>query len=156
MHFWSNHRTALSRLVSMVAVLGACVRTEAPPGIHVVAGDYAFQSPEAARPGPTVFTLENRGAKDHEMFIGLLRPEATAPQILAAHRKGLGFRQLPDVHLDGAASAALFAAPGTTSAARVTLDLLRGRSYVLFCQLRDSIGAPQHAALGMFRVLRID
>ena len=103
-----------------------------------------------------MFTLENRGAKDHELFIGLLRPGATASQVAAAHQQGIGFRQLPKIYLDGAASVALIASPGTTSPARVTLDLLPGRSYVLFCQLRDSVGAPQHAALGMFRVLRVN
>ena len=90
------------------------------------------------------------------MFIGLLKPGTTSAQILAAHQQGIGFRQLPTVYLDGDASVALFASPGKTSPARVTLDLLGGRSYVIFCQLRDSLGTPQHAALGMFRLLRIE
>ena len=150
-----HHRAQYSILLMAGAVLGACTPTDEPPHISVVANDYAFLSPDAAGPGPTVFTLENRGAKDHELFIGLLRPEATAAQIVAAHQQGIPFRQLPQVYLDGAASVAIIAAPGTTSPARVTLDLLPGRSYVLFCQLRDSVGTPQHAALGMFRILRV-
>ena len=106
------------------------------------------------RAGPVTFTFENRGAKQHELFIGLLRSGATPAQIMDAHQKGIGFRQLPSVYLDGEPSAALFAWPAKTSSARVTLDLVRGRTYVLFCQLRDSIGLPQHAALGMVRLLR--
>ncbi|HEV8260271.1 MAG TPA: hypothetical protein VGQ19_05875 [Burkholderiales bacterium] len=153
MYSWSGHR---AQLAILFASFGACKRAEQPVAIDVVANDYAFTSPDSTPSGPTVFTLANRGTKDHELFIGLLRPEATAAQIAAAHQQGIGFRQLPKIYLDGAASVALIAAPGTTSPARVTLNLLPGRSYVLFCQLRDSVGAPQHAALGMFRLLRVN
>ena len=156
MHAWSSRRARFAILFTASATFGACTGTEQPVAVNVVATDYAFVSPDSTRSGPTVFTLANRGAKDHELFIGLLRPGATASQIAAAHQQGVGFRQLPKIYLDGAASVALIASPGTTSPARVTLDLLPGRSYVLFCQLRDSVGAPQHAALGMFRLLRVN
>jgi len=142
-------------LITAILVVSAC--TAAPPAtVHVIANDYAFTTPEEVRAGPVTFTLENRGAKLHELFIGLLRPGTTVAQITDAHQKGIGFRQLPDVYLDGEPGVALMAWPGKTSPARVTLDLARGRSYILFCQLRDSIGSPQHAALGMFRLLRVD
>jgi hypothetical protein len=150
---WSSRR---AQLAILFASFGACKGAEQPFAIDVVANEYAFVSPDSTRSGPTVFALANRGAKDHELFIGLLRPGATTSQIAAAHQQGVGFRQLPKIYLDGAASVALIASPGTTSPARVTLDLLPGRSYVLFCQLRDSVGAPQHAALGMFRLLRVN
>jgi hypothetical protein len=144
------------RLPLVAAFLIAGVWHAAPRVIHVIASDYSLTGPESVRPGATTFTLENRGAKFHEMFIGLLRPGAGAAEIVAAHKQGVGFRLLSQFYLDGDADAALMAAPGKTSAARITVDLLRGRSYVLFCQLRDSVGALQHAALGMFRILRVE
>jgi len=130
--------------------------TAKPVSINVVARDYAFTAPDSTRSGPTVFTLNNQGTKDHELFIGLLRPGATPAQITAAHQQGIPFRQLSKAYLDEPVGVALIAAPRTASPARVTLDLLPGRSYVLFCQLRDSLGAPQHAAMGMFHVLRVN
>lgn len=147
----------LRQSVVIALLIGtACAVPPAPRAIHVVANDYAFATPETTPAGPTTFTLENRGAKFHEMFIGLLKPGATAAQIAATHQQGIGFRQLPGEYLEGDVTVALFASPGAVSPARVTVDLLGGRSYVVFCQLRDSLGAPQHAALGMFRVLRVE
>lgn len=142
-------------LVAAAITLSGCAKATPQAAVHVLAHDYAFTAPEVLAPGPVTFTLENRGTKIHELFFGLLRPETTPSQINEAHQKGIGFRQLSEVYLDGQPSVALFAWPGETSPARVTLDLQAGRSYVLFCQLRDSIGAPQHAALGMFRLVRV-
>ena len=137
------------------ALLGACTRPAPSGTIAVIAHDYAFSSPETAPPGPAVFTLENQGAHYHELFIGLLRRGQTASDVLAAHRQGIPFRQLSKYYLDGEAGVVLLASPGTKSPARATLDLLPDRAYVLFCQLRDSLGLPQHAALGMFRILQV-
>jgi hypothetical protein len=127
-----------------------------PRAIHLVASEYSFVAPETTPPGPTTFTLENRGTKFHEVLIGLLRPGAGAAEIVATHKLGVPFRQLSQHYLEGDASAALFAGPGQTSPASVTIDLKSGRSYVLVCQLRDSVGAVQHAAMGMFRVVRVE
>jgi hypothetical protein len=134
---------------------GAWRSVGSPRVIHLVANEYAFIAPEVTPAGPTSFTLENQGTKYHEVLIGLLRPGAGAAEIVAAHKQGIGFRQLAQFYLDGDASGALFAAPGKTSAASLMLDLRGGRSYVLICQLRDSTGAMPHALLGMFRILRV-
>ena len=153
-----SSRRLFHRPIAATAALlfSACSGPATAETIHVVAHDYAFASPESARAGPVTFTFENRGAKVHELFIGLLRPGTTPAQILDAHTKGVGFRQLSGLYLEGDPSVALFASPDKTSPARVTLDLQRGRSYILFCQLRDSIGLPQHAAMGMFRLLHVE
>lgn len=129
--------------------------TREPSRIRVIAQDYALEAPDSARAGSTAFEFENHGAKDHELFVGLLRPGVQTADIVAAHQKGLGFRQLQNAYLDGAAGGMLFALPGTRSAATLVVPLAAGRSYILLCQLRDSVGAPQHAALGMFHVLRV-
>ena len=76
--------------------------------------------------------------------------------IVATHQKvGVSFRTLQNEYLDGAAVGMLYAAPGTRSPARLSVPALTGRSYVLLCQLRDSVGMPQHIVLGMFKVLRV-
>ena len=145
--------------VSLLVAAAVGGKTPPPPSaetIRVIAHDYAFTAPETAKPGATTFTLENRGTKVHEMFIGLLRPGMGAAAIAAAHQKNINFRDLSTAYLDGDVGVALFAWPGKASPARASLDLLGGRSYILLCQLRDSLSMPQHAALGMFRVLRVD
>jgi hypothetical protein len=127
-----------------------------PRVIHLVANEYAFIAPETTPAGPTTFTLENQGSKFHEVLVGLLRPGAGGADIIATHKQGIGFRQLGQFYLEGDAGGALFASPGKTSAMSLTVDLQRGRSYVLVCQLRDSTGAVQHVMLGMFRILRVE
>lgn len=128
----------------------------APRVIHLVANEYAFIAPESTPAGLTTFTLENQGSKFHEVLVGLLRPGAGGADIIATHKQGVGFRQLGQFYLEGDPSGALFASPGRTSAGSLTLDLRRGRSYVLVCQLRDSTGAVQHVMLGMFRIVRVE
>jgi hypothetical protein len=152
----SFRRAGPLSLVAAFLIVGAWPSATPPRVIHLIANEYAFIAPEVTRAGPTTFTLENRGAKFHEVLVGLLRPGAGAAEIVAAHKQGVGFRQLAQYYLDGDASGALFAGPGKTSAAGLTIDLQRGRSYVLVCQLRDSVGAVQHASLGMFRILRVE
>jgi hypothetical protein len=141
--------------VSTAVLIAGCSAPAAPPIVPVVATDYAFTAPDTAAAGLTAFTLENRGAQQHEMHIGLLRPGVAPTQIVEAAQRGMNFRLLPEVYLEGAMRGALFAWPGTTSAARLTLELVRGRSYILLCTFRDSTTAPQHAALGMFHILQV-
>jgi hypothetical protein len=127
----------------------------APRRVQVVARDYAFEAPDTLPSGEVSFELENRGAHDHELVIGRLRPGVTGRDIVAAHQRGLTLRQLPQAYLAEGAAGALLAQPGTRSPARLVVRLERGHAYVLFCQLRDSAGAPQHAVLGMFRLPQV-
>jgi len=141
--------------VLMAALVAACSASAAPPLVSVVASDYAFSAPDTVAAGLTAFSLENRGAQQHEMHIGLLRPSFAPSEIVEAARRGTSFRLLPEVYLEGAMDGAVFAWPGTTSPARLTVELVRGRSYILLCTFRDSTAAPQHAALGMFHLLHV-
>jgi hypothetical protein len=143
-------------VAAALLMAGAWRTGGSPRVIHLVANEYAFIAPETTPAGLTTFTLENRGLKFHEVLVGLLRPGASGADIIATHKQGIGFRQLGQFYLEGDPSGALFASPGKTSAGSLTLDLQRGRSYVLVCQLRDSTGAVQHAMLGMFRILRVE
>lgn len=121
--------------------------------VRVVALDYAFQSPDSVAAGSVAFEFENRGQRFHELMVGLLRPGVTASDIASAHQRGINFRQLTDAYLAEGVSGMLFAEAGELSPAQLVVPLARGKTYVLLCQLRDSLGKPQHVQLGMFRLL---
>jgi hypothetical protein len=137
------------------AVAGAAPRALEPSKVvvHVIARDYALEAPDTVRAGDVGFELGNRGTQYHELLVGLLRPGATAGDIVAAHQRGVTLRQLSQAYLAEGVSGALLAAPGTRSPAQLIVPLQQGRDYVLLCQLRDSVGKPPHAVLGMFRLL---
>lgn len=123
--------------------------------VRVVARDYALQGPDTLRAGRVEFELQNEGSKVHELIVALVRPGTTIADIVAAHQRGLTLRQLPTAYLDGIAGGVLFASPGASSPATLTVALLGGREYVLLCQLRDSVGASSHAMLGMFHLVHV-
>lgn len=136
------------------AAASSIKRSAKPTVVHVIAHDYSFEAPEVVRAGLGAFDFENRGEKDHELFVGLLRQGMGASDIVSAHQKAISFRKLQDVYLEGAVPGVLFAVPHTRSPATLTLPLIAGRTYVLLCQLRDTVGASQHVAMGMFRFVR--
>lgn len=123
--------------------------------VQVVAFDYALQAPDSIPASQLTLEFDNRGQRDHELIVGLLKPGVGAEEIVAFHKKGLTFRQAPTAYLDGAAAGMLYAAPGTRSPAQLSLPTIPGRSYLLLCQLRDSVGATPHVLLGMFKVLHV-
>jgi hypothetical protein len=145
----------LGLIRSMVAGLALYGCTGDPRVVRVVTTDYALQAPDSVPAGVTQFVVENRGQVPHEMVIGLLRPDMGIPQMVGAARENVRLRVLSDRYLDGPPYGAVFAWPGATSAGRMTVDLQKGQRYALLCTLRDSTEAPQHAALGMVRVLRV-
>jgi hypothetical protein len=145
----------LGLIRSMVAGLALYGCTGGPRVVRVVTTDYALQSPDSVPAGVTQFVVENRGQVPHEMVIGLLRPGMGIPQMVGAARENVRLRVLSDRYLDGPPYGAVFAWPGATSAGRMTVDLQKGQRYALLCTLRDSTEAPQHAALGMVRVLSV-
>jgi hypothetical protein len=123
--------------------------------IRVVASDYALHAPDSVASGLAHFTLENRGRVVHELVVGLLQRGKGAREIVEAAQANARLRDLPAQYLEGPPFAAQFAWPGATSPATVTVELQAGREYALICTLRDTMTAPQHAALGMLRVLRV-
>jgi hypothetical protein len=123
--------------------------------VRVVSSDYALQAPDSVPAGVTEFVVENRGRVPHEMVIGLLRTGMGSREMVAAARENVRLRVLSDRYLTGPPYGAIFAWPGATSAGRMTVDLRKGERYALLCTLRDSTEAPQHAALGMVRVLSV-
>jgi len=93
------------------------------------------------------------GGRSHD--VGLLQRGKGAREIVEAAQANARLRDLPAQYLEGPPFAAQFAWPGATSPATVTVELQAGREYALICTLRDTMTAPQHAALGMLRVLRV-
>jgi hypothetical protein len=44
----------------------------------------------------------------------------------------------------------LIAEPGATTSGGLAIDLLEGRTYMLFCNFQDSPDQPEHFILGMY------
>ena len=160
-----RHHVALAGLLVALLVSGAVPASHArtqhampstkAPVVRVVAHDYAFESLDTVAAGPVTFEFENRGQHFHELIVGLLKPGVTATDIVAAHQRGMTLRQLPEAYLAEGVNGALLAKPGERSGAQLVMPLARGKTYVLLCQLRDSLGKPQHAVLGMFRMIHV-
>jgi hypothetical protein len=129
--------------------------SRAPRGVHITATEYALQAPDSVPAGILQLAFDNRGRVPHEVVIGLLRSGAGSREMVAAGQEGVRLRDTPAHYLDGAPFGVLFAWPGQTSPAHLTLDAQRGQRYALFCTFRDSLGAPEHAAMGMVRVLTL-
>jgi hypothetical protein len=146
----------LSRTFSAVTVgLATLGCTQRAHEIHVVANDYALVAPDSVPAGIARFSLENRGRVLHELVLGLLQRGKGAREIVEAARANVRLRDLPEHYLEGPPFGAEFAWPGATSVAQLTVKLQAGRDYALLCTFRDTTTAPQHAALGMLRVLRV-
>lgn len=104
--------------------------------------DYAFEVPDTLPPGPTLFVLENRGAVEHELGMGLLKEGLTMEGALAAEEAGedpleesLGF---------------LYADSEERSPSGLFVALQPGRRYGVVCFLPDHPDAPTHEELGMY------
>ena len=145
----------LSLLLPVVALGIGEGGTSASPVVHVTAMDYALQAPDSVPAGRLQLAFDNRGRVAHEVVIGLLQPGAGNREMVAAGQQGLRLHDAPEHYLAGAPFGALFAWPGQASPAHLTLEAHRGQRYALFCVFRDSLSAPEHAAMGMVRVLEI-
>jgi uncharacterized cupredoxin-like copper-binding protein len=134
-------------LAALLLAPMACQAPSPPPGpqaITVAASDYAFQLPDSLQAGPTVLHLKNAGQVDHEMGMALLKPGVTLPQVLARIKAGGS----PDSLLDGLVGV-LIAKPGVSALGGLSVDLLPGRTYALFCNFQDGPDKPPHSSLGM-------
>ena len=123
--------------------------------VPVTATDYALQAPDTVRAGRLELAFENRGRVAHEVAVGLLRPGAGNREMIAAGQAGLRLRDAPEHYLAGAPFGVLFAWPGQVSPAQLTIEARRGQRYAMFCTFRDTLKAPEHAAMGMVHVLEV-
>ena len=125
----------------------ACQAPAPPPGpedITVTGSDYAFQLPDSLRAGTTVLHFSNVGKVEHEMGMALLKPGVTLAQVLARIKAGAS----PDSLLDGIVGI-LIAGPGVSTLGGLSVELLPGRTYAMFCNFQDGPDKPPHSSLGM-------
>jgi hypothetical protein len=123
--------------------------------LKVVGTDYAFDAPDSVAAGRTEISFQNDGKQKHEIAVVLARPGTTSAQISAAAAAGIAAPRLAEAYSDGSPLGALFAAPGTTSRATMTVNLQHGQTYVFVCTLRDTPAMPQHATMGMYHLFRV-
>lgn len=119
-------------------------RAEAPQEVLVVASDYAFLPLPVMRSGPTIFSFVNQGKVNHEVAIFRIKSTATLDQYVKAPA-GPERTALID-HFVGI----LIAFPDRPPEGRLSVDLVKGATYVVFCNFRDKPDAPQHMVLGMY------
>lgn len=122
-------------------ILAGCTAEPSFNEVTVVGTDYAFEAPDTLPPGPTLFVLENRGAVEHEVGMGLLKEGMTIEGALEAQASG-------EDPLD-ATLGFLYADPEEQSPGQLLVDLQPGRRYGLVCLLQDHPDAPTHTELGM-------
>jgi hypothetical protein len=118
--------------------------------VEVVGLDYAYSIPSELPAGRTTFRFRNAGRMPHEFNIVMLKRGATIDQFIQAGKEGKPRQPM----IEGAVGV-LFAEPGKTSSATLTTDLIAGREYAVQCIFRDSAKAPQHFAMGMYKLIRI-
>jgi hypothetical protein len=134
---------------SSVPALGAEVVT-------IVGRDFAFDAPAVVRAGTTAFVFENQGQVRHEMIIAPLRDGVTDQQIQDAHHAGIPLRKQMEQFGDGEILGILFARPRQSSSGRLLVDLVRGRTYLIICQIEDPQGMPRHNVPGMYRTFKVE
>lgn len=124
--------------------------------VKVIGRDFAFDAPAIMDAGVTTFAFENPGYVRHEMIIVLLRQGVTQQDIQEAHQGGITLRKLREQFGDGEILGILLAAPGEGSSGKLTVNLMRGRTYLLICQLEAPDGAPRHNLLGMYTTFKAE
>lgn len=141
-------RTTVALVATLSGFLSAPILAQEPRLVSIVGLDYAFQAPDTIPAGPVMFSLLNRGTVRHEMVLYILHEGRTLADYLRAataqERQGLG-----------RAVGLILAEPGQPALARMVVDLVRGQSYVLLCNLRDAPDKPPHNRLGMGKALII-
>jgi hypothetical protein len=142
-------RTALSLVLAPLLLTGGS--TPSPINqVAVIATDYAFQVPAELPPGATAFRLTNNGKQFHEFNVTLLKHGVAIDDFIGALKKGQPVSPLREGPVG-----VLFADPGTSSPSQLTTQLLPGRDYAIICNFQDNPKAPQHYALGMYRLVHV-
>jgi hypothetical protein len=141
----------------LLAVL-ACVAVPrlGAEDVTIIGRDFAFDAPAMLGAGLTTFVFENPGEVRHEMILVLLRHAVTAPHIQEAQQGGITLRKLREQFGDGDILGILLAQRHQRSAGKLIVNLVRGRTYLIICQLEEPQGAPRHNLLGMYTTFRVE
>lgn len=125
-------------------------RAEEPNELTIIGVDYAFGGPHTLPPGPTAITFENRGQVEHEMILVRLKKGVTLDQVM----EGVASGDDPTDFTEGG-SGILIVGPGQTTASRLLVDMMPGRTYVLVCSLQSGPEGKPHLQLGMVSTLQV-
>ena len=140
---WSIAYVILSISVTDPAV---AQKAGAPRQIDVIAADFTFLPlPARIQAGPSVFTFANQGAVQHELNLARLKPGVTMEDFVKAREDQPRRRELIDRSVG-----ILIAGPGNSPDGRILVNLMKGATYVVFCNLRDKPDAPGHLMFGMY------
>lgn len=116
-----------------------------PVEIEVTGADYAFIGvPQRIRAGQLLMSFKNVGKVRHELVVARLGPDTTPEQIVEKLKNGALLRDVVK------AGGLLFANAGESSPVGLSLKLVRGEHYMLYCNFQDSLSKPRHWALGMY------
>jgi hypothetical protein len=148
-------------MIKVVSALFAMVMFVSVPRLEaeevkIVGLDFAFDAPAVLRAGMTTFVFENPGQVRHEMIVALLRHGVTEEQIKDAHQKGIPLPKQMEQFRDGEILGILLARPRQRSPGKLMVDLVRGRTYLIICQIEDPQGMPRHNVLGMYRTFTVE
>jgi hypothetical protein len=113
--------------------------------LDIVGLDYAFRIPREIKAGQSSIGFVNSGKVAHELNISLLKSGATVQQFMDAVQADKSVKEFSEGPVG-----VLFAEPGKRATARLSTNLLPGRTYVVICINRDSPTAKPHYSLGMF------
>ncbi len=140
---WSIALVILSISVTDPA---AAQKAGAPRQIDVIAADFTFLPlPARIQAGPSVFTFANQGTVQHELNLARLKPGVTMEDFVKAREDQPRRRELIDRSVG-----ILIAGPGNSPDGRILVNLMKGATYVVFCNLRDKPDAPGHLMFGMY------
>ena len=135
----------------------ACARGDSPPPqggsadvVRVTGSDYAFTLPDSLPAGITTFRFVNTGKVRHELNISRLKAGVPMDSLLATIRADQSVKDL----IDGPVGV-LFAEPGDSSSAGLSVDLKPGERYAVICIFADSAGAKQHFEMGMYKQVTV-
>ena len=124
--------------------------------VKIVGRDFSFDAPATLHAGITTFVFENRGAVRHEMIIVPLRQGVTEQQIKEAHQAGIPYPKQMEQFADGGSIGILLENPQRSGSGKLIVDLIRGKTYLLICQLEAPQGMPRHNVLGMYKTFKVE
>jgi hypothetical protein len=142
----------------LLAAVAACSpaadrRADAASDVNAIVvrgSDYAFTMPDSVPAGLTTFLFTSTGKVRHELNISRLKPDVSMDSLLATVRADESVKDL----IEGPVGV-LFAEPGDSSSAGLTVDLKPGERYAVICIFADSAGAKRHFDLGMYKQVTV-
>jgi hypothetical protein len=117
----------------------------------IIATEYAYQYPATVKPGLHTFLMRNAGKQRHEFTIAMLNKGVTMQQLQAAEKAGEKVDSLFDDNFG-----LLHGRGGQTPLGELTIPMQPGREYVIGCFFKDDEKSPEHYALGMFGLIRVE